>query len=70
MELQEIAFIEYLLDTEHLVRYFICIISQGKKIMNLVFANAEFKASVRLSRKAYQEIVTIIIIYRKETKTQ
>lgn len=56
MELQEIAFIEYLLDTEHLTRYFIYIISEGKKIMNLVFGNAEFKVSVMLSRKAYHKL--------------
>lgn len=40
--------------------------------MNSVFrhGHAEFEASVRLSRKAQWEILTIIVRYKKETKTQ
>lgn len=55
-----------------MTRYFICVISEGRKRMNLVFrhGHAEFEASVRLSRKAQWKILTIIIRYRKETRTK
>lgn len=40
--------------------------------MNLVFrhGHAEFEAYVRLGRKAQWEILTIMIRYKKKTKTQ
>lgn len=42
MELQELGFIESLLDTAHLTQYFIYIISEGSKIMNSVSIKAQY----------------------------
>ena len=71
MELQELGFIESLLDTVHLTQYFIYIISEGSKIMSSVLDMQRLKYLLRpLSRNVQQSIVTISLGYRKETKTQ
>lgn len=71
MELQELGFIESLLDTAHLTQYFIYIISEGSKIMSSVLDRQRLKYLLRpLSRNVQQSIVIISLGYRKEIKMQ